>query len=546
MMISQIVTARRRKTTESKSTGFLGWFDGTRGDYRRTLEWALDHGRIVMLLLAATVALNVYLYIVVPKGFLPQQDTGRLMGGVQGDQSLSFQAMQEKMKRFVAIVKADPAVANVGAFTGGGQRNGGFVFVALKPVRERGVSADQVIARLRPKLAHEPGASLFLQAAQDVRTGGRQSNSQYQYTLQADSLEELRAWEPKVRAALSVLPEIADVNTDSQDKGLETRATFDRDSLARLGVSFQTVDATLYDWFGQRQVATIYNPLNQYHVVMEAAPRYLESPDALSSVQFQSTGGKQVPLPAIADVRPATSPLAVNHQGQFPASTISYNLAAGVAMSTASKAIERAFASLGAPPTVQGSFQGSAKLYQSASQNNPWLILGAIVAMYLILGMLYESTLHPITILSTLPSAGVGALLALLATRFDFTLIALIGVILLIGIVKKNAIMMIDVAIQLERDEGLDPRSAILEACVRRFRPILMTTVAAAAGALPLAFGQGDGTEMRQPLGVAIVGGLLLSQVLTLYTTPVIYLGLDRWRVRRAKARAQSPLSEGA
>jgi len=546
MMISQIVKARRHKAGAGKVGGFLSWFDGTRGDYRRTLEWALDHGRIVMLLLAATVALNVYLYIVVPKGFLPQQDTGRLMGGVQGDQSLSFQAMQEKMQRFVAIVKSDPAVANVGAFTGGGQRNGGFVFVALKPVRERGVSADQVIARLRPKLAHEPGASLFLQAAQDVRTGGRQSNSQYQYTLQADSLEELRAWEPKVRAALSVLPEIADVNTDSQDKGLETRATFDRDSLARLGVSFQTVDATLYDWFGQRQVATIYNPLNQYHVVMEAAPRYLESPDALSSVQFQSTTGKQVPLPAIADVKPTTSPLAVNHQGQFPASTISYNLAAGVAMSTASKAIERAFASLGAPPTVQGSFQGSAKLYQAASQNNPWLILGAIVAMYLILGILYESTLHPITILSTLPSAGVGALLALLATRFDFTLIALIGVILLIGIVKKNAIMMIDVAIQLERDEGLDPRSAILEACVRRFRPILMTTVAAAAGALPLAFGQGDGTEMRQPLGVAIVGGLLLSQVLTLYTTPVIYLGLDRWRVRRATARAQSPLSEGA
>lgn len=548
MMIAQVVRSRADGVPRRKSLvrGFLHWFDGTRGDYRRTLEWSLDHGRIVMLLLAATVALNVYLYAVVPKGFLPQQDTGRIMGGVQGDQSLSFQAMQEKMKQFVKIVRSDPAVANVGAFTGGGQRNGGFVFVALKPVRERGVSADQVIARLRPKLMREPGASLFLTAVQDVRTGGRQSNAQYQYTLQADSLEELRAWEPKVRAALSVLPEIADVNTDSQDKGLDTLATFDRDSLARVGLNFQTVDNILYDWFGQRQVATIYNPLNQYHVVMEAAPRYLESPDALSAVQLQSQVGNQVPMSAVAGVAATTSPLAVNHQGQFPASTISYNLAEGVPMSKASAAIERAFASLGAPPTVQGSFQGSAKLFQAASQNNPFLILGAIVAMYLILGILYESTLHPITILSTLPSAGVGALLALLATRFEFSLIALIGVILLIGIVKKNAIMMIDVAIQLEREEGLDPRTAILEASVRRFRPILMTTVAAAAGALPLAFGQGDGTEMRQPLGVAIVGGLLLSQVLTLYTTPVIYLGLDRWRVRRAAARSARRLLEGA
>ncbi len=546
MMVAHVLKARRPDAIPGKEGAFARWFLGTRADYRRSLEWALDHGRLVLFLLAATIALNVFLYVVVPKGFLPQQDTGRLMGGVQGDQSLSFQAMQEKMQHLVSVIKADPAVEKVGAFTGGGQRNGGFVFVALKPVRERGISADRVIARLRPKLSQEPGASVFLQAAQDVRTGGRPSSAQYQYTLQADSLLALREWEPKVRAALSVLPELADVNTDSQDKGLATVATFDRDSLARVGLNFQQVDATLYDWFGQRQVATIYNPLNQYHVVMEANSNYLQSPNALSSVLFQSPAGHEVPLTAVANLVPGTSPLSVNHQGQFPASTISYNLAEGVAMSNASAAIERAFANLGAPPTVQGSFQGSAKLYQSSSQNNPWLILGAIVAMYLILGILYESALHPVTILSTLPSAGVGALLALIATRFDFTLIALIGVILLIGIVKKNAIMMIDVAIQLERDEGLSPRDSILEACTRRFRPILMTTVAAAAGALPLAFGQGDGTEMRQPLGVAIVGGLLLSQVLTLYTTPVIYLGLDRWRVRRAALRARLSLLEQA
>jgi len=506
------------------------WFDRLKAGYRRSLDWSLNHSRAVLLILLGTVALNVYLYMVIPKSFLPQQDTGRMVGNIQGDQTLSFQSMNEKLKKFVRIVKNDPAVDNVVAFTGGGQKNTGFMFVALKPVAERGVTVDQVINRLRFPLTHEPGAVLYLQAAQDIRTGGRSSNAQYQYTLQADSLANLRLWGPRLRAAMSALPELADVNTDQQDKGLQTMVTMDRDAVARVGLDVATIDATLYDWFGQRQIATIYEPLNQYHVVMEANARYLQSPTALTDVYVSKPVTGQVPLASIATFGPTNTALSVNHQGQFAATTISYNLPAGVSMSQASKAIDKAFAGLGAPSNVRGSFQGTAKLFQASMDSEPLLILAAIVAMYLVLGVLYESTIHPLTILSTLPSAGVGALLALLALRFDFSLIALIGVILLIGIVKKNAIMMIDVALALERDSKLDSRTAIYDACLLRFRPILMTTVAALAGAVPLAFGHGDGAELRQPLGIAIVGGLLLSQVLTLYTTPVIYLSLDRMR----------------
>jgi multidrug efflux pump len=513
------------------------WFESLRRRYGRSLQWFLDHGSIVAGVLAVTFVLNVALYIWVPKGLLPQQDTGRLVGNIQGDQSISFQAMTAKVQRFVALMKQDPAVENVVAFTGGGQRNGGFLFATLKPVAERKVTADTVINRLRYPLTHEPGAVLYLQSAQDVRVGGRSSNAQYQYTLQADSLEDLRAWEPKLRAAMSELPQLADVNTDAQDKGMQTTLTMDRDAAARLGVNARTIDAVLYDWFGQRQVATIYNPLNQYHVVMEAAPRFLENAEMLRNVYLPGAGGAQVPLMAVASYGPTSTPLAVNHQGQFAASTISYNLPPNTSLSQASAAIDKAFARLGVPTSVRGSYQGTAKLFQASLKNQLLLIFAAIVVMYLVLGILYESTLHPITILSTLLSAGVGALLALLALRFELTLIALIGVILLIGLVKKNAIMMIDVALSLEREHGLESRAAIYEACLRRFRPILMTTVAALAGAVPLAFGHGDGAELRQPLGVTIVGGLLLSQLLTLYTTPVVYLYFDRLRIRWLERR---------
>jgi multidrug efflux pump len=541
MMASQLLRSRSAGSPSRMAALTERWFESLRQRYGSSLQWALAHGPLVLGVLAVTVLLNIALYLLVPKSLLPQQDTGRLVGNIQGDQSISFQAMTEKVHRFVDMVKADPAVDNVVAFTGGGQRNGGFMFVALKPVAERKVSADTVINRLRYPLTHEPGASLFLQSAQDIRVGGRSSNAQYQYTLQADSLDDLRAWEPKLRAALSELPDLADVNTDAQDKGLQTTLTIDRDAAARLGISAKVIDAVLYDWFGQRQVATIYNPLNQYHVVMEAAPRFLENPETLRNVYVPGVGGAQVPLMAVARYGPTNTPLAVNHQGQFAASTISYNLPPNVSMSQASAAIDRAFAKLGVPTNVRGSYQGTAKLFQASLRNQLLLIAAAIVVMYLVLGILYESTLHPLTILSTLPSAGVGALLALLALRFDFTLIALIGVILLIGIVKKNAIMMIDVALSLEREHGLDPRAAIYEACLRRFRPILMTTVAALAGAVPLAFGHGDGAELRQPLGIAIVGGLALSQVLTLYTTPVIYLYLDRLRLGWIARRRDRP-----
>ncbi len=533
-------------------------FNAVQDRYRRSLDWALANGATVMLILAVTVALNVYLYIRAPKGFFPQQDTGLMMGQIQADQAISFQAMREKLHHFVDVVLHDPAVSTVVGFTGGGQRNSGNMFISLKPRAQRQLSADAVIARLRGKLGHEPGANLFVQPVQDIRVSGRSAGAQYQYTLQADTITDLRAWEPRVRRMMNSLPMLADVNTDAQDKGLQTSLVIDHDAVARLGLNQAEIDGTLNDLFGQRQVSTIYHPLNQYHVVMEAAPEYWQSPDTLRNVYVTSTAAtstaatstaatgtagtsttsQRVPLSDFSHYEPTSTPLAVNHQGLSAASTISFNLPLGVSLSQATQAINNGFATLGAPITVRGTFQGTAKAFQDALSNQPLLILSALVAVYLVLGILYESLVHPLTILSTLPSAGVGALLALRATGTDFTLIALIGVILLIGIVKKNAIMMIDFALQIERERDCSAREAIYEACLLRLRPILMTTMAAMFGALPLAIGTGDGAELRRPLGIAVVGGLFLSQLLTLYTTPVMYVYLDRFRLW-AKSRLQ-------
>ena len=520
-------------------------FDLMLGGYRRSLSWAIEHSRLMMVLLAATIGLNVYLYIIVPKGFFPQQDTGRLTGTIRADQSISFQAMQQKLQHFIDVVGKDPAVDKAMGFTGGGQRNNANMFVSLKPLTERKDSADQVIARLRKTLAREAGATLFLQSVQDIRIGGRPANAQYQYTLQGEDLNELQAWAPKVQQALMTLPMLTDVNTDQEVKGLQTLLVFDRDTMARLGLTQQQVDSVLNDAFGQRQVSTIYNPLNQYHVVMEVAPQYWQDPDSLRHIYLQTPAGLPTPLSAFAHWSATNTPLSVNHQSQFAATTVSFNLPPKVSLSDATVAIDKALSGIGLPSSIQGSFQGSAKTFQASLNNQPLLILAALVAVYIVLGMLYESVIHPVTILTTLPSAGVGALLALLACGSEFNVIALIGVLLLIGIVKKNAIMMIDFAIDVERKQGLPPDQAVLQACLLRFRPIMMTTMAALFGALPLALGHGDGAEMRTPLGISIVGGLLLSQLLTLYTTPIVYLYMDRFRLwcRRGRKIPHSGLA---
>lgn len=522
-----------------------GWFAVMLRRYEVSLAWALRFAPLMMAILLATIALNIYLYVIVPKGFFPQQDTGRLGGSILGDQSISFQAMRVKLDEFIDIVRQDPAVENVTAYTGGGRRNRGSMFIALKPLSERRISADAVITRLRARLAHVAGARLLLQSAQDIRVGARQSDAQYQYTLRSDDLELLRAWEPKIRQAFSGLPQLADVSTDQQDKGWQTSLTIDRETAMRSGVTPQLIDASLNDLFGQRQISTIYSGMNQYHVIMEAAPQYWQSPEILNDTYVSLSSGSahpspaaapQVPLMSFSRFAPTTTSLSVNHQGQFIASTVSFNLAEGVSLSQATAAIDDALARLGVPTAVHGAFTGAANAFQASLSSQPLLILTALLAVYIVLGVLYESLVHPITIISTLPSAGVGALLALLATGTDFSLIALIGVILLIGIVKKNAIMMIDFALQAQRMRGLSPREAIFEACCLRFRPIMMTTMAALLGAVPLALGSGDGAELRRPLGISIVGGLVVSQILTLYTTPVVYLYMERFRLWMKKS----------
>ncbi len=520
-------------------------FDRVLASYREALKWVLGHQPVTLAVTIGVACLSVYLYIQVPKGFFPQQDTGRLMGSVQASQDISFNAMRDKMQQFVGIVMSDPAVNTVVGFAGGGSaQNQGRSFIMLKPQGERGgcqkrtfwrpcrdFTADDVINRLRDKLAVVPGATLFLQAAQDLTIGGRFGGAQYQYTLQGEKLDELNSWAPRLLQKMRALPELRDVNSDQQDNGLQARLEIDRDTASRLGITPQTIDNALYDAFGQRQVSTMYRPLNQYHVVMEVAPQFQQTPEALQNIYVRSTAGVPVPLSAFTRYVPSNTPLEVSHQGQYPSVTLSFNLAPGVALGQATEAIEAAERSIGFPASITAGFQGTAAAFQDSLSSEPILILTALLAVYIVLGMLYESYIHPITILSTLPSAGVGALLALKLTHNELNVIGTIGIILLIGLVKKNAIMMIDVALDVERTQGKKPVEAIYDACILRFRPIMMTTMAALLGGLPLALGRGTGSELHRPLGITIVGGLIVSQALTLFTTPVVYVYLDRLRL---------------
>ncbi|HBV5809832.1 TPA: multidrug efflux RND transporter permease subunit MdtC [Klebsiella pneumoniae] len=527
----------------TRNRGFGRLLVAMQGGYGKSLKWVLKHSRLTGLVVLGTIVLSVWLYISIPKTFFPEQDTGVLMGGIQADQSISFQAMRGKLQDFMKIIREDPAVDNVTGFTGGSRVNSGMMFITLKPRDQRHETAQQVIDRLRKKLANEPGANLFLMAVQDIRVGGRQSNASYQYTLLSDDLSALREWEPKIRKALAALPELADVNSDQQDNGAEMDLVYDRDTMSRLGISVQDANNLLNNAFGQRQISTIYQPLNQYKVVMEVDPAYTQDVSALDKMFVINSDGKPIPLAYFAKWQPANAPLSVNHQGLSAASTISFNLPTGRSLSEASEAIDRAMTQLGVPSSVRGSFAGTAHVFQQTMNAQVILILAAIATVYIVLGVLYESYVHPLTILSTLPSAGVGALLALEIFDAPFSLIALIGIMLLIGIVKKNAIMMVDFALEAQRNGNLTPEEAIFQACLLRFRPIMMTTLAALFGALPLVLSGGDGSELRQPLGITIVGGLVMSQLLTLYTTPVVYLFFDRLRLRFSRHSSQ-PVSE--
>ncbi len=516
-------------------------FNLIHGAYARTLAVVLKHPQLTLVITLVTIAINVYLYVIVPKGFFPQQDNGFIGGYIQADQDISFNAMREKLHSFLRIVEKDPAVQNVEGFTGGGTLNSASMRISLKPLSERKVSADQVINRLRGKLAGIPGATLYMQAFQDIRVGGRGSNSQYQYTLQSESLRDLNEWAPKLLAKLKTVPALLDVNSDQQVHGLTREVIIDRETASRLGVSPYAIDTTLYSAFGQRQVSTMYAGINQYHVVLEVLPEFQQNPASLSQIYVRSNTGTPIPISTFAHFKTSLSSLTVNHQGQYPSITLSFALAPGNALSEAVKLVETAEQEIGMPANVHGAFAGTAQAFQSSLKNQPILILAALVAVYIVLGMLYESYIHPITILSTLPSAGVGALLALIIFGTDLTVISLIGIILLIGIVKKNAILMIDFALETERKQGISSKQAIYQACLLRFRPIIMTTMAALLGGLPLALGRGTGSEMRRPLGITIVGGLILSQLMTLYTTPVVYLYLDKLQLWLGRARQLSP-----
>ncbi|MGJ7973867.1 multidrug efflux RND transporter permease subunit MdtC [Providencia hangzhouensis] len=531
-MMCAYLLKKRPRNVKAKHRGFGRVLLRLQESYGIALKWVLEHRRSVLAVLFATIGLNVYLYITVPKTFFPEQDTGRVLGFVRADQSISFQSMKEKMTRFMQQVKADPATDNVTGFTGGSRVNSGFMYISLKPLGERTESSAEVINRLRMKLANEPGANLFMMPVQDIRVGGRQANSSYQFTLLADELSALRDWEPAIRKALGELPQLTDVNSDKEDKGAEMAITYDRDLMAQLGIDVREANSLLNNAFGQRQVSTIYEAMNQYKVVMEVAPEYTQDVSSLDKMFVINKDGDAIPLSYFARWQPANAPLSVNHQGLSASSTIAFNVADGYTLNDAIVEIEKTMTALGVPSTVRGSFAGTAQIFQETLQSQLFLILAAIVTVYLVLGILYESYIHPLTILSTLPSAGVGALLALELFDTPFSLIALIGIMLLIGIVKKNAIIMVDFAIQAQRTAGLTAQEAIFRASLLRFRPILMTTLAAIFGALPLMLGSGDGAELRQPLGITIVGGLIMSQLLTLFTTPVVYLSFDSLRQR--------------